>query len=355
MEHRNSTVMTSSGSLGRDRGDLLDTVSHEFFHSWNVERIRPQSLEPFDLERANMSAELWLAEGFTQYYGRLTLSRTGIADLQTTAATLAGFVTSVALNPAHLVRSAEDMSRMAPFTDGARPIDRTNWSNTVTSYYQFGGALALALDLTLRDRSNGQVTLDDYMRAMWRVHGKPGGTREGYVDRPYTSADAEARLAEVTNDAAFARDFFGRYVRGHDVPDYARLLSDAGFVLRKQHAGRAWWGDLGLDSGRGGIRVTSPAALDAPIYRAGLDAGDEVRQVDGVRMATVEDVVQVAPAGHNRDAVVVVAADRSGAERTVTVTLAEDPSLEMVPVEGAGGTLTAAQKTFRDRWLNAKP
>ena len=67
MEHRNSTVMTSPGSIAGARSDLLDTVAHEFFHSWNVERIRPKSLEPFDLERANSSGELWLAEGFTQY------------------------------------------------------------------------------------------------------------------------------------------------------------------------------------------------------------------------------------------------------------------------------------------------
>ena len=81
MEHRNSTVITSSRSLRSDRVDLLGTVAHEFFHCWNVERIRPQSLEPFDFERANVSGELWLAEGFTQYFGPIVLSRAGIVDL----------------------------------------------------------------------------------------------------------------------------------------------------------------------------------------------------------------------------------------------------------------------------------
>ena len=81
MEHRNSTVMTSSRSrCGTTAIGLLDTVAHEFFHGWNVERIRPRSLEPFDFERANMSGELWLAEGFTQYYGPLSLSRAGLVD-----------------------------------------------------------------------------------------------------------------------------------------------------------------------------------------------------------------------------------------------------------------------------------
>ena len=77
MEHRNSTILTSPSSIQADRLDLLDTIAHEFFHTWNVERIRPKSLEPFNFEEANMSGELWLAEGFTSYYGPLTLKRAG--------------------------------------------------------------------------------------------------------------------------------------------------------------------------------------------------------------------------------------------------------------------------------------
>src|SRR5439155_11115792 len=195
----------------------------------------------------NMSGELWLAEGFTQYYGPLAIQRAGLSDVAGATRTFTGLIEEVAESPGRLVRSAEEMSRMAPFIDGGRPNDKTNWSNTVISYYPFGGAIALALDLTLRDRTDGKVTLDDYMRAMWRAYGKPGGTREGYVDRPYTIADAQARLADVAGDAAFARDFFSRYIQGHDVADYGRLLSRAGFMLRKRHAGHAWLGDLRLE------------------------------------------------------------------------------------------------------------
>ena len=235
MEHRNSTVMTAGSSIRDGRVRLLvDTVAHEFFHCWNVERIRPRSLEPFDFDRANMSGELWLAEGFTQYYGPLAMQRAGLADLAGATRTMTGLVETVTQSPGRLVRSAEEMSRMAPFIDGGRPNDRTNWSNTVISYYPFGGAIALALDLTLRDRSDGKISLDDYMRAMWRVHGKPGGAREGYVDHPYTIADAEARLAEVSGDRAFARDFFARYIQGHDVADYGAAARP-----RRLHAAQA--------------------------------------------------------------------------------------------------------------------
>ncbi|PYR11496.1 MAG: peptidase M61, partial [Acidobacteria bacterium] len=252
MEHRNSTIITSTGSIHDNRIVLLGAVSHEFFHGWNVERIRPKGLEPFDFDRANMTDSLWLAEGFTQYYGPLVLQRAGLADLSSTLTTLADLVNSVELSPAaHLIRSAEDMSRMAAFIDGGRPIDRTNWSNTVISYYPFGGAIALSLDLTLRERSNGQLSLDDYMRALWRRFGKPRDSREGYVDRPYTIADAEAVLGDLCGDRASAHDFFARYIQGHDVPDYARLLGRAGLTLRPRGADHAWLGDLKLESRNG--------------------------------------------------------------------------------------------------------
>ena len=352
MEHRNSTVITSPSSLRANRDGLLDTVSHEFFHGWNMERIRPRSLEPFDFERANVSGELWLGEGFTQYFGPLILSRAGLADLPDTVSTLAGLVSSVALNPARLVRSAAEMSQMAVFTDGGRAADRTNWSNTVISYYPFGGAIALALDLALRERSDGRLTLDDYMRAMWHVHGKPGARLEGYVDRPYTMADAEARLAEVSGDRAFASDFFARYVLGHDVADYTRLLAQAGLDLRKANPGAASWGDVRLEPRT--PRLAMPPAMGTPAYLAGLDRGDELKELDGSPVTSAEDVAAVMRRHRPGDAVAVVFADRGGAVRRATVRLVEDVRLVLSQVESTGGTLSLAQKIFRDRWLGPR-
>jgi predicted metalloprotease with PDZ domain len=352
MEHRNSTVITAGASIANARNDLLETVAHEFFHCWNVERIRPKGLEPFDFDRANISGELWLAEGFTQYYGPLALQRAQLADIASTAATFGHLLESVAENPGRLVRSAEEMSRMAAFIDGGHTVDRTNWSNTVISYYPFGGAIALALDLTLRDRSDGRVSLDDFMRAMWRSYGKPGGTREGYVDRPYTNADAEATLAEVSGDQAFAREFFARYIQGHDIADYQRLLSRAGFTVRKRNPGRAWLGDLHLET-RGGARVAGLVAPTWPIYRSGLDQDDELQQIDGHRINHDGDLAAALARRKPGDTIQIAFVDRTGSARTARVTLAEDPHMEVVPAEH-GGTLTPAQKTFRDQWLGAK-
>jgi predicted metalloprotease with PDZ domain len=352
MEHRNSTILTSASSLRSDRAGLLDTVAHEFFHCWNVERIRPRSLEPFDFERANLSGELWLAEGFTQYYGPLALSRAGLEDLSSTVNTMAGLVRSVLLNPARSVRSAEEMSRMAAFTDGGRTIDRTNFSTTYISYYSYGGAIALALDLALRDRSSGKTTLDDFMRAMWRVHGKPGGQRPGYVDRPYTIADAEARLAEVSGDAAFAREFFGRYIQGRDVADYKALLSRAGLALRQPNEGRGWWGDVRLELRAGSVRLADAPAIGTPVYDAGLDIGDEVRQLDAVRIGVAEDVAGVMRRHKPGDTLSITYVDRTGAQKQTTVRLREDPRIDVVPLESTGAQLTEAQRAFRQRWLN---
>jgi predicted metalloprotease with PDZ domain len=351
MEHRNSTVITSSGSIATSRDNLLGTVAHEFFHCWNVERIRPKGLEPFDFDRANLSGELWLAEGFTQYYGPLATQRAQLDDLGSTARTFAGLIESVAQGSGHLVRTAEEMSRMAPFIDGGRSIDRTNWSTTVISYYPYGGAIALAMDLTLRDRSDGKISLDDFMRAMWKTYGKPGGTRPGYVDHPYTIADAEATLGAVSGDKAFAHDFFARYIQGHDVADYPRLLARAGFTVKKRNPGRAWLGDLRLDS-RDGLRVAGLVPTTWPVYAAGIDEDDELRQVDGQRIAGSGDIATLMQRHKPGDTVSIVFVDRTGVAKTARVTLVEDPHIEVVPVEG--GALTAAQKTFRDQWLGAK-
>jgi predicted metalloprotease with PDZ domain len=351
MEHRNSTIVTSSGTLRSNRTNLLGTASHEFFHGWNVERIRPRSLEPFDFERANMSGELWLGEGFTQYYGVLTLSRAGLIDLGQLAARMSGFIASVAHNPARLVRSAEEMSRLAPFTDGGQPVDRTNWSTTYISYYSQGAAIALALDLSLREKSGGAVSLDAFMRAMWRAHGVQEGGRPGYVDRPYTITDAEARLAEVSGDATFARNFFGRYVQGREVADYGRLLEHAGLSMRPLRRGRAWIGNVQLDDSAGAVRLTSPAPVGSPIHDAGLDLGDEIRHVDGDEMRSIADFTVSVDRRKPGDQIAVGFIDRTGMLKVRTLTLEEDPSFELLPIESAGGTMTAAQRTFRDGWL----
>jgi predicted metalloprotease with PDZ domain len=243
MEHRNSTFITSPRPIGTDRRGHLGSVSHEFCHAWNVERIRPASLEPFNFDDVNMSGELWFAEGFCNYYGSLVLRRGGFMTAAEYARDIGAAIATVISAPGRKMRSAIEMSQLAPFVDGAKTNDRTDFANTFISYYTWGEALGAALDLTLRDRSDGRITLDDYMRALWARFGRSADRRPGHVESPYTLADLKAVLAEVSGDSAFAAQFFARYIEGRDVVDYAQLLSRAGFVLRP----RARTGKSGSD------------------------------------------------------------------------------------------------------------
>jgi predicted metalloprotease with PDZ domain len=355
MEHRNSTVVTGRLTLANagDRRRALETVSHEFFHGWNVERIRPAGLEPFDFTRENMSDSLWLAEGFTEYYGLLTLARAGLAGLDETVAEWGGAINAVVNGPGRRVRSAAEMSRMAPFVDGYRPADPTNFGHTIISYYTWGSALALGLDLSLRATTNGQVTLDDYLRALWRAHGTPGGPQPGLVARPYTAVDLRDRLAEVVRSRSFANEFFDRYVEGREAMDYARLVEPAGLVLRRRSPGAPWIGQFSVSVSDAGATITSYLAPDSPAYGAGLEQGDLIKTIDGdavTSQARLQEVFRRHKPGDR----VRVEFLRRGTPVTATLTLAESPTLELVTLESTGGTLTDAQRAFRAAWLGSK-
>jgi predicted metalloprotease with PDZ domain len=360
MEHRNSTVVASAVSF-RDRQNVpgaLGTVSHEFFHCWNVERIRPQTLEPFNFEEANISGELWLAEGFTQYYGPLILARAGLTPGENGAGLVRNALAIIG-GTGRQFHSAVEMSQMAPFTDAAAAIDETNFSNTFISYYTYGAAIATALDLGLRDRSNGRITLDDYMRAMWLAHGKPGGPSPAIIAKPYTMKDARARLAEVSGDRAFADEFFDKYIEGRELPDYAKLFARVGLLLRKTNPGGPW---VGVFDSPGGAPSSSPGSSlrlaglvrwGTPAFDAGLEADDVITAADGKPVGGLEHW-QAAVRAHRPGDRLPIEFIRRGKAQKTTITVGEDPTVDVVTVESAGGTLTADQRAMRQGWLASK-
>jgi predicted metalloprotease with PDZ domain len=251
------------------------------------------------------------------------------------------------------------MSQHAPFVDAAVSTDTTDASRTFLSYYAHGSAIALALDLTLRDRSGGRTTLDDYMRHLWRAFGAPPATQDGSVARPYSLVDLRAALAVVSGDAAFADTFFDRYVEGHDAADYARLLSLAGYTVQPAFPGRGWVGDVRVEQEAGGLRVGAsrfdgrprPVPFATPAYRAGLDSGDRITSIDGQPATETRwsGLAARAPGASVR----LIAERRDGTRVAMTMVVEADPTLEARANEDLGIALSPAQHTFRTAWLRS--
>ena len=358
MEHRNSTSLTSSGALRNpgQRAGILGTVAHEFFHAWNMERLRSAGVEPFDFEEADMSDDLWLGEGFTNYFDGLIQARAGITSLDTFAGEIAGVINTVTLSPGRMFRSAVDMSRLAPFVDAAASIDRTAWPNLFISYYTYGQAIGLGLDLSLRDRSNGAITGDAFMNALWVQFGRPGQKEPGKVATPYSSDGLKETLAKVSGDRTFANDFFTKFIEGRELVDYTRLLARAGLVLRKRAPGRAFAGQVTLQPGvavGGALRVSGLVPWDSPLYRAGVAQDDQLISLGGIDLTSAaawDDALAKRKPG---DKVPLRFVRRSGEIVNATIELIEDPRMEVVLLEKSGGTLTADQQKFRAAWLGS--
>ena len=346
MEHRDSTSITDPRDLRSAGVDAAEMAAHEFFHSWNVKRIRPRSLEPFDYERANMSGELWFAEGFTNYYGILTLKRAGLEHLDRFNRSMAGAVTRVLTAPGRLVSNAIDMSRQAPFTDGSGPsIDPVNAANNYISYYTYGQALALGIDLAIRAGFPGK-SLDDWMRQMWREHPD--------IDRPYTLDDLERTLATATGSRDFAAEIFRRHIYGREPMDYEALLANAGLLLEKGGGRtRVWLGAPSASFSGRGMTLNGPALRGSPLYDAGLDRGDRIVEWDGRPAKTQAKLDAILARYKPGDRLRVRVETRAG-RKDVDLVLGAPPALRIVSYESAGRPLTREMAAFRESWLSSK-
>jgi len=341
MEHRNSTIINDPRSFAQANFDQLGTLSHEFFHSWNVERIRPDELEPFDFTRANPTPSLWFAEGFTNYYGPLAMRRAGVSKVDDFLAEMGGQLSGVQNASGRRFGSPQEMSLRAPFVDAATAIDPTN-ANIFVSYYPYGAVIAFGLDLSLRQRFPGK-TLDDLMREMWRTH--------GVTERPYAPADIEAALARVTGDRAFARDWFARQIEGSDLPDFTPLLAQAGIVIRPANPTVAWAGGVRF-APTGPAIISAAVAPGTPLYEAGLDRGDQIVAVGDTTITGAADWTAALAAAKPGDEVPIRFLQR-GVERSATLRLVADPSFALARVEAGGGSATPEQLAFRQAWLGA--
>jgi len=344
MEHRDSTVVSGTGNLKEGATQLIGTIAHEFFHSWNVKRIRPASLQPFDYEKANISGELWFAEGFTQYYGPLALKRAGMNSLDRFTRTVSGAVNQVLTAPGRKVFNVIDMSRQAPFVDAAVAIDATNRSNNFISYYTYGDAIALGVDLMIRTHFP-EKSLDDWMRAMWKQHPD--------IQKPYTLEDLQAALATATGSKDFAAQIFEHHIYGKEPMPYEELLSHAGMLLRKASAGKAWIGQPSFEFSDKGAEISATTLRDSPLYAAGLDKGDVVLAFGGKAIKAQPEFNSWLNGLKPGDTVKLRVETRAG-RKEVDLTAAESPAMEVVTYEEALKPLTPEMTAFRESWLSSR-
>jgi predicted metalloprotease with PDZ domain len=221
LEHRNSAAIQASPHVFHPRKSydgFLELLCHEHFHVWNVKRIRPAPLGPFDYGRENYTRSLWVAEGITSYYDRLLLRRAGLMPARRYLASLGEELARLHQVPGRFVQSLEDASFDA-WIKHYRPDEST--PNTAVSYYLKGALVALALDLEIRHRTTGQRSLDDVMRLLW--------SRFGAASRGYEDSAVQALFEEATG--LDLQTFFDDLVRGRAEVDLGPYLAPFGLEL----------------------------------------------------------------------------------------------------------------------------
>ncbi|MFT4831900.1 MAG: putative metalloprotease with PDZ domain [Psychroserpens sp.] len=341
MEHRNSTILTDKEGLaeGGMQGNI-GTVSHEYFHSWNVERIRPKALEPFDFTEANMSGELWFAEGFTSYYTNLILCRAGIISPTEYVEGLTGTFNYVWNSPARQFFNPIEMSYQAPFVDAATSVDPVNRENTFISYYSYGSVLGLALDLSLRQKN---LNLDDYMKLIWQTYGKK--------ENAYKVEDLHNTLNKYAG-ADFGDQFFANYVYKSDMPDYTPLFESVG-VLLKQDVAKPFFGASASIKEDGTAVIDRSVTIGGPAYNAGLDNGDVITSINNIsfnKEQRFSDFINQFKVGD----VLQIAFKRYGVEKSTTLVLQSNPAYSIQLSEKEGIKPIKEVLAKRKAWLKTE-
>ncbi len=264
---------------------FLGLCSHEYFHLWNVKRLRPERFVPYQLERESHTGLLWVFEGITSYYDDLLLLRSGLISVESYLELLGKTVTRVQRARGRLLQSLEESSYDA-WTKLYKPNE--NSSNAGISYYTKGSLVALALDLTIRQEGNGQYSLDDVMRECWRLYGQSG------KGMPECGIEA---IAEAVTGLSLG-DFFERYVRGTVEPTLTKRLltvrvrqhfrvacsatDTGGRPAKGENVSQPWIGAALRQ--KNGVQQFSLIHSGSPAENAGVAPGDEAVALDGLRI-----------------------------------------------------------------------
>lgn len=351
LEHLNSQVSAWPAMEFGERKkyeDFLSLISHEYFHTWNVKRIRPEILGPFDYSREQYTPSLWIMEGLTVYYEWLQLVRAGVVTRERYFAALSEELNRADNRPGNGIMTLEESSYLA-WTK--LYLADENFLNTGISYYLKGGLVGLLLDLRLRELSGHQVSLDDVMRSMYADYGWP---KPGFPEGIF-----EERCMKLVPDKGWQR-WFDHHLRSTEELDFTAALASVGLLVerdvqeearpdgtRVKPKDRPYMG-WELAESNGKITV-SALRTGSPAFVAGVSAKDELLAINKRRIATitmVENILKMAGIGGSVD----ITAFRGDRLVNVVAQVGSFPAGRLRVREAA--KVSAAQQRARDAWLS---
>src|SRR5271163_75029 len=331
MEHSNCTAISTPS------GDTAASVSaHEFFHAWNVKRIRPQALEPVDYTKEMYTRALWFAEGVTSTYGSYTLERSGLWTKDQFYEDLAGQIGELDSRPAHQWQSVEESSLDA-WLEGYDEYRRPERS---ISYYNKGEILGDLLDLAIRDATDNRKSLDDVLRRMNDTYAKQG--------RFYDESQGVQAAAEEVAGVKFD-NFFRRYVAGTDEIPYDNFFSAAGLQLEVERHAAPEMGFWPSGHGPGAQVLVSQVVPGSSAEAAGLKAGDALLTLNG------QPLPRYLPAwlrDHGPGDTVVLRVRRDDQDLDLKFALGSIAQNKFSLIEMPGAT--EKQKRIREGWLKGR-
>ncbi|WP_225872769.1 M61 family metallopeptidase [Pedobacter frigoris] len=340
LEHLNSTVLGASRNGYSDikayKG-FLNLVAHEYYHLWNVKRLRPVALGPFDYDNENYTTSLWVAEGFTSYYENKLMYRSGFFTDQETAQNLATAITNVVNTPGAKIQTVAEASYDA-WIKSYRPNENSN--NATISYYSKGEVVGMLMDIEIANATKGAKNLDDVMKAMYDEYYKKLG--RGYTDAEFKT------MVEKISGISFT-NFWKTYVNGTDPIDYVKYFGYAGIKVTNEHAGKnVPYLGLATKKLEGRVMITA-VSRNSGSWIGGLNVNDEIISVDG---NPVEAAVDKMPAitGKNVGDSVTFTIRRDGIVKDITIKLLAATSVKLTATVDENAT--DLQKAVRKGWLN---
>ncbi len=271
LEHLNSTALqwNRNGFSGGRHNDFIGLVAHEFFHLWNVKRIRPDALGPFDYSSENYTRSLWVAEGGTSYYEGVLMRRAGLISDKEFLASKATIIQQLQDRPGRFETSLEEASFDA-WIKYYRPDE--NAINNQISYYDKGDLVNFLLDVEIRTASKGAKSLDDVLRHLYNEFYKKS--------RNYTPEDYQ-KAAEMMAGTSLD-GFFSKYVRGREEIDFDGILGGVGLRLNEGRSKDTAYLGANLREANGNLTVAN-VPEGSPAFEQGLNANDQIVAIDGQR------------------------------------------------------------------------